>query len=229
MTIEKRVIKKYPNRRLYDTTESKYITLDDVKKLVLEGVPFLVTDKQTGEDITRNILLQIILVDAVFSLDAILTAVGLVEYQHSPKQYVGDGTVFRARPEARYYLLKDADWRPFIGGGVSFVKVWTSQYSKHGLNPMITGGINYRNIFIARGAYLFRDRTPLPGETRGNDISGFRVGFDFWQPVSEKWLVYFGHEITNYGFTQLPGYPNEGRHRATAFAFRIGVARRIGE
>ena len=61
MTIEKRVIKKYPNRRLYDTTESKYITLDDVKKLVLEGVPFLVTDKQTGEDITRNILLQIII------------------------------------------------------------------------------------------------------------------------------------------------------------------------
>lgn len=158
-----------------------------------------------------------------------VTAVGLVEYQHSPKQYVGDGTVFRARPEARYYLLKDADWRPFIGGGVSFVKVWTSQYSKHGLNPMITAGINYKNIFIARGAYLFRDRTPLPGETRGNDISGFRVGFDFWQPVSEKWLFYFGHEITNYGFTQLPGYPNEGRHRATAFAFRIGAARRIGE
>lgn len=61
MTTEKRVIKKYPNRRLYDTTESKYITLDDVKKLVLEGIPFLVTDKQTGEDITRNILLQIII------------------------------------------------------------------------------------------------------------------------------------------------------------------------
>jgi|SRR3990172_2530886 len=61
MNSEKRVIKKYPNRRLYDTTESKYITLDDVKRLVLDGVPFVVTDKQTGEDITRNILLQIII------------------------------------------------------------------------------------------------------------------------------------------------------------------------
>ena len=58
---EKRVIKKYPNRRLYDTTESKYITLEDVRRLVIEGVSFCVTDKQTGEDITRNILLQIII------------------------------------------------------------------------------------------------------------------------------------------------------------------------
>ncbi|MCG3202792.1 MAG: hypothetical protein NFCOHLIN_02678 [Gammaproteobacteria bacterium] len=81
MTIEKRVIKKYPNRRLYDTTESKYITLDDVKKLVLEGVPFLVTDKQTGEDITRNILLQIIIEQEeagspVFSTDMLQQLIG---------------------------------------------------------------------------------------------------------------------------------------------------------
>ncbi len=61
MSRDKRVIKKYPNRRLYDTTESKYITLDDVKRLVLDSLPFVVTDKQTGEDITRNILLQIII------------------------------------------------------------------------------------------------------------------------------------------------------------------------
>ena len=57
----KRVIKKYPNRRLYDTTESKYVTLNDVRKLVLDGVSFCVIDKKTGEDITRNILLQIII------------------------------------------------------------------------------------------------------------------------------------------------------------------------
>jgi len=58
---EKRVIKKYPNRRLYDTVESKYITLEDVRKLVLGGVAFCVMDKKTDEDITRNILLQIII------------------------------------------------------------------------------------------------------------------------------------------------------------------------
>lgn len=56
-----RTIKKYPNRRLYDTTTSIYITLADVKKLVLENVEFKVEDAKTKEDLTRAILLQIIL------------------------------------------------------------------------------------------------------------------------------------------------------------------------
>ena len=57
---EARVIKKYPNRRLYDTRESRYITLNDIRQLVLEGEPFEVIDKKTGDDITRAILLQVI-------------------------------------------------------------------------------------------------------------------------------------------------------------------------
>ena len=56
-----RLIKKYPNRRLYDTSESRYITLDEVRAMVLEGIPFRVVDRQSEEDITRNILLQIIM------------------------------------------------------------------------------------------------------------------------------------------------------------------------
>ena len=55
-----RIIKKYPNRRLYDTEISKYITLEDVKNLVLKGVSFCVKDVKTDEDLTRSILLQII-------------------------------------------------------------------------------------------------------------------------------------------------------------------------
>lgn len=55
-----RIIKKYPNRRLYDTEVSRYITLSDLQKLVLEGVNFEVRDANTGKEITRNILLQII-------------------------------------------------------------------------------------------------------------------------------------------------------------------------
>lgn len=58
---EPRVIKKYPNRRLYDTTISSYITLDDVKTLVMDHVSFKIQDAKTGQDITRSILLQIIL------------------------------------------------------------------------------------------------------------------------------------------------------------------------
>jgi polyhydroxyalkanoate synthesis repressor PhaR len=57
---EPRVIKKYPNRRLYDTVESRYITLSDIRRLVLEKVEFVVIDKKTQEDITRSILLQVI-------------------------------------------------------------------------------------------------------------------------------------------------------------------------
>ena len=57
---EIRTIKKYPNRRLYDTEISKYITLEDVKRLVLDGVDFKVIDVKTEEDLTRSILLQII-------------------------------------------------------------------------------------------------------------------------------------------------------------------------
>ncbi len=56
-----RLIKKYPNRRLYDTQTSAYITLADVKQLVLGTENFQVIDAKSGEDLTRSILLQIIL------------------------------------------------------------------------------------------------------------------------------------------------------------------------
>ncbi|GAA4405357.1 polyhydroxyalkanoate synthesis repressor PhaR [Quisquiliibacterium transsilvanicum] len=56
-----RLIKKYPNRRLYDTRTSAYITLADVKQLVLESEEFQVLDAKSGDDLTRSILLQIIL------------------------------------------------------------------------------------------------------------------------------------------------------------------------
>jgi polyhydroxyalkanoate synthesis repressor PhaR len=61
VTPGERVLKKYPNRRLYDTQTSSYITLVDVKKMVLSGQAFVVRDAKTSEDLTRSILLQIIL------------------------------------------------------------------------------------------------------------------------------------------------------------------------
>jgi polyhydroxyalkanoate synthesis repressor PhaR len=56
-----RVIKKYPNRRLYDTSTSSYVALADVKQLVMSQTPFRVVDAKSGEDLTRSIMLQIIL------------------------------------------------------------------------------------------------------------------------------------------------------------------------
>lgn len=55
-----RIIKKYPNRRLYDTHESRYITLNDVRKLIVDGRDVSVVENKTGRDITSAILLQVI-------------------------------------------------------------------------------------------------------------------------------------------------------------------------
>lgn len=71
---EPRIIKKYPNRRLYDTELSKYVALADLRKLIHDGVEFKVKDSQSGNDITRNILIQIITEqeggnDALFSTE----------------------------------------------------------------------------------------------------------------------------------------------------------------
>jgi len=55
-----RILKKYPNRRLYDTEQSEYVTLDDVRKMILGKDPVKVLDSKTGKDLTRSVLLQII-------------------------------------------------------------------------------------------------------------------------------------------------------------------------
>jgi len=55
-----RIIKKYPNRRLYDTEISSYITLEDVRQLIVDREDFVVRDARTGSDLTRNVLMQII-------------------------------------------------------------------------------------------------------------------------------------------------------------------------
>lgn len=55
-----RILRKYTNRRLYDTSRSCYVTLEDVKELVLGSEPFQVLDSKSGQDLTRNILMQII-------------------------------------------------------------------------------------------------------------------------------------------------------------------------
>lgn len=58
---EVRIIKKYPNRRLYDTAISSYVTLEDVKRLVIQEIPLQIIDARTQNDITHNTLLQIII------------------------------------------------------------------------------------------------------------------------------------------------------------------------
>ena len=69
-----RIIKKYPNRRIYDTHDSKYITVSDVREMVVAGIEFKIIDAQSEKDITRSVLLQIIIdqeseSDPLFSTD----------------------------------------------------------------------------------------------------------------------------------------------------------------
>lgn len=88
-----RVIKKYPNRRLYDTDTSSYITLAEIKRLVMNSTPLVVRDAKTGEDLTRSILLQIILEEEaagvpVFS-EALLANI-IRFYGHALQGYMGN-------------------------------------------------------------------------------------------------------------------------------------------
>jgi polyhydroxyalkanoate synthesis repressor PhaR len=87
-----RVIKKYPNRRLYDTDTSSYITLAEVKQLVMENEPFTVRDAKTNDELTRSILLQIILEEEaggqpMFSEAALANLIRI--YGHAAQAFMG--------------------------------------------------------------------------------------------------------------------------------------------
>jgi polyhydroxyalkanoate synthesis repressor PhaR len=88
-----RVIKKYPNRRLYDTETSTYITLAEVKQLVMDHQSFVVRDAKTNEDLTRSILLQIILEEEaggepMFSEPALANIIRF--YGHAMQGFMGN-------------------------------------------------------------------------------------------------------------------------------------------
>ncbi|MBD3893212.1 polyhydroxyalkanoate synthesis repressor PhaR [Hydrogenophaga sp.] len=87
-----RVIKKYPNRRLYDTNTSTYITLTEVKSLVMDSKPFVVRDAKSNTDLTRSILLQIILEEEtagvpIFTEQVLANIIRF--YGHSMQDFMG--------------------------------------------------------------------------------------------------------------------------------------------
>ena len=94
MGMKTRIIKKYPNRRLYDTEESKYVTLYDLRELVISQKEFAVIDQKSEEDITRSVLLQIILEqeekegDPLFSAELLHKLIGI--YGNPNQQLAGN-------------------------------------------------------------------------------------------------------------------------------------------
>jgi polyhydroxyalkanoate synthesis repressor PhaR len=122
---EPRVIKKYPNRRLYDTVESRYITLADVQRLVVEKIDFVVVDKKNNADITRSILLQVIaeqehhadpilsqdfMIHVIRSYGSVVQAAVSGHLEQSMKQFVQQNPQIRERARAA-----DGDGLPTLG------------------------------------------------------------------------------------------------------------------
>ncbi|MBL8342764.1 MAG: polyhydroxyalkanoate synthesis repressor PhaR [Rubrivivax sp.] len=133
-----RVLKKYPNRRLYDTRTSSYITLADVKTMVLGGESFEVRDAKSGEDITRSILLQIILEEEsggvpMFSTETLAQIIRL--YGHAMQGMMGTllERNMRAFAELQSRLLEQS--RGLYDPGKLTPEAWTQLMS--GQAPML--------------------------------------------------------------------------------------------
>jgi polyhydroxyalkanoate synthesis repressor PhaR len=110
-----RVIKKYPNRRLYDTEISSYITIEDVRQLIVDGEDFEVRDAKSGDDLTRQVLLQIIAEqeqDGEPVLSTQLLSQIIRFYGDSLQGYMGD----YLEKSMQLFMEQQAQFRQQMGG-----------------------------------------------------------------------------------------------------------------
>ena len=136
-----RVIKKYPNRRLYDTTTSTYITLAEVKQLVMASENVVVRDAKTGEDLTRSILLQIILEEeaggAPMFTEAVLANI-IRFYGHAMQGFMGSYlekniqmfTDMQARLAEQSPGMTPEAWAKFMGAQSPMVQGLMGNYTE---------------------------------------------------------------------------------------------------
>ncbi len=121
---EVRIIKKYPNRRLYDTGKSRYVTIDDVRQLVVDGVDFKVIDTPTEADITRNVLIQIIIEqesgkEALFTTDMLAK---FIRMSHDAAQDIFSRYLDQSM---RFFMDQQEAMRNQIAGMISGVPAGT--------------------------------------------------------------------------------------------------------
>jgi polyhydroxyalkanoate synthesis repressor PhaR len=134
-----RVLKKYPNRRLYDTETSSYVTLADVKRMVLDAETLVVRDAKTSEDLTRSILLQVILDEEsggvpMFSTPVLAQIIRF--YGHAMQGLMGTYleknmqafTEMQARLSEQAKTLSPEMWTQFMQGQTPVVHGWMSNY-----------------------------------------------------------------------------------------------------
>ena len=134
-TSDQRVIKKYPNRRLYDTATSTYITLSEVKQLVMERENIVVKDAKTGDDLTRSIFLQIILEEeaggAPMFTEAMLANI-IRFYGHAMQGYMGNYI------EKNVQMFTDFQNKMAEQSGMGGTDAWTKMMQMP--NPMMPAG-----------------------------------------------------------------------------------------
>src|SRR3990167_7179245 len=134
---ETRIIKKYQNRRLYDTATSMYIVLEDIKEIIVGGEIVKVVDVKTGEDVTRSVLLQIILEEEVnripmFSDDFLFQIIRFYgkAFQPSVSPFLEQGVdLFRKMQKQFYDQFKDSYGKNKVPPGVELWKEFLSQRS----------------------------------------------------------------------------------------------------
>ena len=136
-----RVIKKYPNRRLYDTDTSTYITLSEVRQLVIDNQNVVVRDAKTGEDLTRSILLQIILEEeaggAPMFSEAVLANI-IRFYGHAMQGFMGSYlekniqmfTDMQARLAEQSPGMTPEAWAKFMGAQSPMVQGLMGNYTE---------------------------------------------------------------------------------------------------
>ena len=178
-----RILKKYPNRRLYDTEISSYITLTEVKAMVLAGTAFEVRDAKTGDDLTRSILLQIILEEEsggvpMFSASMLAQIIrfyghamqgmmgtylekniqAFIDIQQKMKEQLGDPT--------RAYDGKGFGpelWTQFLQGQAPMMQSMMGSYMEQSKNMFMQMQEQMQN----QTRTMFSGAFPFPGATNG--------------------------------------------------------------
>lgn len=165
------IIKKYANRRLYDTSKSAYVTLNHLSDLVKQGVEFEVRDAKTGEDLTRSVLTQIIFEQEAGGNGALPT-----NFLRQLIKFYGDG-VQSALPawldmSMNSFVERQEKWRTGIGKAFPMnpVGLFEEQTKRNlamfekAMNMMVPGGLTGKR---SRGA----SKTDTPPETGDIDLT----------------------------------------------------------
>ncbi|PSJ45228.1 polyhydroxyalkanoate synthesis repressor PhaR [Zobellella endophytica] len=158
-----RIIKKYPNRRLYDSHTSSHVTLADIRRLVQEEEPFQVVDAKTGEDLTRSILLQIIQEaesdgDPIFSSDMLKNIIRFYgPFQGVLGSYLEESIQSVLDIQSQAGMQSSKAWTEFMRGQVPMMQELMRQYVEQSRNLYL----NTQNMFGLFSAF--------PDQGKGKD------------------------------------------------------------